>query len=220
MIGAIRTWDIVAHPAVTIQCFGWRIFVRALFTSQQQTFLSLLQRSDHFWASMPKLPEILDRCIGLELQAMEIYEQLAPRFPGDSPAYMFLCELADQEHQHAELLELCRAATIRGRWDDPTFRPWAEYVPRLERHFEEVKKSLESAGDCDRSLQIVAQIESSEINEILLGVIKATDSPFVRRLGPFRKCVKDHIAFICQWLPQLGHGNILASRELRAKFLK
>ena len=25
MIGAIRAWDIMFHPIVTVQCFGWKI---------------------------------------------------------------------------------------------------------------------------------------------------------------------------------------------------
>jgi hypothetical protein len=220
MNGAIRTWDILAHPVVSIQCFGWRIFVRSLFASQHQTLLSLLQNDNYFQASTPKAPAILDRCVGMELQAMEIYDKLAQCFPNDSPCRIFLSELADQEHYHAELLELCRAATVRGEWDDAAFHPWAEHVPRLERQLKEVRESLESADNQDNSLQIVAQIESSEINQVFMGVIKATDSEFVRKLVPFRRCVEDHIAFICKWLSQLGHGNILAPEELHAKFLK
>jgi hypothetical protein len=218
--GVIRTRDILAHPVVTVRCFGWRIFFRALFTSRRQTLLSLLQNDNYFQASTPNVPAILDRCVGLELQAAEIYRNLAQRFPEDSPHRIFLSELAEQERYHADLLQLCRAATVRGRWDDSTFRPWAERVPGLEEQLSEVRKALESAPDHDQPVQVVAGIESSEINQVLLGVIKATDSEFVRRLAPFRRCVEDHIAFICQWLPRLGQGGMLASRELRAKFIR
>jgi hypothetical protein len=221
MKGVIRTRDILAHPVVTVRCFGWRIFIRALFTSQHQTLLSLLQNDSYFQASTAKAPAILDRCVGMELQAMEIYDALARCFPNASPCRIFLGALADQERHHAELLELCRAATIRGEWDDPTFLPWAEHVPRLERKLKEAKESLPSAGSHEKALQIVAEIEFSEINQVFLGVIEATDSGFVRSVAPFRRCVEDHIAFICKWLSRLGRDDILAaSKELRAKFLR
>ena len=44
MIGAICTNDILFHPFVTIRAFGWRVFFRAVFEGQGDTFLSLLQR--------------------------------------------------------------------------------------------------------------------------------------------------------------------------------
>ncbi len=37
MIGAIRKWDILAHPFVTIHCFGWRVFFRAVTADHNQT---------------------------------------------------------------------------------------------------------------------------------------------------------------------------------------
>ncbi len=46
MVGAIVKWDIMAHPAVTIRCFGWQIFLRALLAGPNTTFLSLLTESE------------------------------------------------------------------------------------------------------------------------------------------------------------------------------
>ena len=43
MIGAICTNDILFHPFVTIRAFGWRVFFRAVFEGQVDTFLCLLQ---------------------------------------------------------------------------------------------------------------------------------------------------------------------------------
>ena len=42
MIGAIRKRDILAHPFITIDCFGWSVFLRALTAGRNQTFLALL----------------------------------------------------------------------------------------------------------------------------------------------------------------------------------
>ena len=46
MIGAICKLDILAHPVVTVRCFGWRVFFRALVAGQSQMFLSLLAESN------------------------------------------------------------------------------------------------------------------------------------------------------------------------------
>ena len=85
MIGAIRKLDILAHPIVTIRCFGWQVFVRALTAGRSQTFLSLLVDS-----KAHKTPRVfVERCVSLELQAMRIYETLAQRFCDEEPVRTF-----------------------------------------------------------------------------------------------------------------------------------
>jgi hypothetical protein len=80
VIGAIRRRDIVTHPVVTVRCFGWKVFLRALRSGQHQTFLSLLADKQVLQPAPAKMPELVDRCIGLELCAKRIYESLAERF--------------------------------------------------------------------------------------------------------------------------------------------
>ena len=86
MVGAICTQDILFHPIVTIRAFGWRVFFRAVFEGQGDTFLSLLQR-EGFFAAPPasKEPELIERCVWLELQSAAIYHSLAERFSSLSP---------------------------------------------------------------------------------------------------------------------------------------
>ena len=43
MVGVITGWDVFTHPVVTIRCFGWQVFFRAVAPWQDETFLSLLQ---------------------------------------------------------------------------------------------------------------------------------------------------------------------------------
>ena len=59
MLGAICTWDIAAHPVVTVRCFGWRIFSEALFADQEQTFLPLIHSSGFIEPSIAKIPALL-----------------------------------------------------------------------------------------------------------------------------------------------------------------
>ena len=54
MDGAICKREILSHPVVTIECFGWAVFFRAVFSGRDQTFLSLLQQAGVF--QRPRVP--------------------------------------------------------------------------------------------------------------------------------------------------------------------
>ena len=219
MLGAICTQDILLHPFVTVRAFGWGVFFRAVFAGQGDTFLSLLRR-DGVFASPPAANEleIVERCVSLELQAAALYRSLAERFADSMALSEFLHELAAQEQQHADLLGVCAALARRGRFlSDP--RPWHDYVPLLERQLQHAVASLDRIGSIDDVVQLILQVEGSEINRVFLGVVEVTDSPFVKRLGPFRRAVRRHIDYICKRISTLTPSAMLTCRELRARYL-
>ena len=45
MVGAIIKRDILAHPVVTIRCFGWSVFIRALLAGPRPRFFPLADRN-------------------------------------------------------------------------------------------------------------------------------------------------------------------------------
>ncbi len=218
MTGVIRNWDILSHPIVTIQCFGWRIFFRAVFSRQEKSFLSLLQDVHFFGMVSSKVPPLVDRCIELELRAMHIYRVFAKAFAKMGSAWQFFEALARQEQEHANLLELCRMAASRGGWKLNYFNPWQEFIPRLERQMKESEVSVYNIGTLDEALRLVVQIESSEINQVFQAVLAASDSSFVKKLKPFQKAMEMHMIYITEWLPELAPHMMMVSRELRAKF--
>ena len=142
MVGVINHWDILAHPVVTIRCFGWRVFFRAVGPWQSGPFLSLLRDSGCFGAAASKVPTILERCIGLELRAKRIYSALANAFSDEGLVGPFFAGLAEQEQYHADLLEICRAAAIRGGWKANLFNPWDDYLPRLEQQMDATEAAV------------------------------------------------------------------------------
>jgi rubrerythrin len=215
MVGVITTWDILAHPIVTIRSFGWNVFFRAVFSSRDKPFLSLLQE---VVAPSTGLPPLLKRCIELELRAKRIYAALAKAFADQRGASHFFLALVQQEQDHADLLELCRTAAIRGDWKVCLFNPWQDYLPRLEQQMEETEASVYKIDSVDAALQLVFQIESSEINYVFRAAIAATDSAFVKRLKPFQKEMEYHLSYIVDRISQLAPYLTLACRELRAKF--
>ena len=217
MIGVICTRDVLFHPFVTIQTFGWRIFFRAVFQNQGNTFLSLLQRDGFFAAANPREPELIERCVRLELQGAAIYHSLAERLAASARLSRFLNELADEEQEHADLLRVCKAFAAKGQFQPQRFAPWHDYVPLLERQMQQAVASLETIKSVDDLVQLILQIEGSEINQVFMGVIQATDSAFVRKLGPFRRALRHHIRYICVTISSLTPAAASACRELRDK---
>ncbi len=203
MVGAIRKRDILAHPFVTIHCFGWRVFFRALTASQNETFLSIVAQTTIHRKPSVKVPELVGQCIDLEFRAMQIYESLTRRFAQQEPVKRFFEMLARQELSHAQLLELCRAAAGRGRWDGQHFEPWRDTIPQLKRQMEKAASTLDSLDGVRDALRLVIQIESSEVNRVFRGVVAATDSDFVRKLQTFQQSTSSHLGYICEEIPKL-----------------
>ena len=203
MLGAIRKRDILAHPVVTIDSFGWHVFLRVLIAGRNQTFLALLAETGAMQAPTASVPELVDRCVELESQARQIYERLAARFADWESAAEFFRKIAGQEQSHAELLKLCQTAASGGRWEEEQFAPCRSAIPRLEREMDAAVDSVDSIADLSEALQLVVRIESSELNRVFKGVVDATDSKFVRRLRAFQTAGSRHIDYIQQEITRL-----------------
>jgi rubrerythrin len=215
MIGAICRQDILAHPVITVRCFGWGVFFRSLVAGEHQTFLSLLAEARPLRLAPEKFPELVNRCIELESCAERIYASLARRFdPSDSVAGFFTT-LAQQEKHHAELLDLCRAATGREEWNEKEFGAWGDALPGLQEQMREAESRAESLDSLSEALRLVIQIESSEVNRVFSGIMAASDSEFVRTLRVFQEAALDHIAYICERVSEMDPGLRDACRELR-----
>jgi hypothetical protein len=218
VLGTIRTPDILAHPIVTIRCFGWQVFFRALFAGENQTFLSLLTETKSLSPPPAKVPELVERCIKLELQAKRIYERLAGWFMGRESISSFFKVLARQEESHAQLLELCRVIANRTIWIEERFTPYRDSIPRLERQMECIESSMESIKHVADALRLVIEIESSELNQVFGSVVAASGSDFVRKLLVFQMAVEKHIAFVCDEIPELEPDLADECQQLSDRF--
>ena len=218
MVGVIRKRDVLSHPLVTIRCFGWRVFIKTLVAGRRQTFLALLMEADVLEVRGAPAPRTVERCIQLESRAARLYDQLAARFAGDAVAQRFFAALAEQERQHAELLELCRAAASHERWDTERLDPWTEAVPKLEKQMEEAEGLINQIGEVADALRLVIQIESSEVNRVFQSIVAATDSDFVRALSAFRMATESHISYICRRVPEIEPRLGGPCRDLESAF--
>lgn len=217
MVGAICKRDILAHPFVTIHCFGWSVFVRALVAGRNQTFLALLTEPSIARPSTGQVPALVGRCVELELGAKRIYEMLAQRFP--DPTRGFFQAIACQEQAHAQLLEVCRTAAEQSRWNAKHFDPWRDAVPRLEQQMREAKKAADCIHTSEEALRLVIEVESSEVNQVFQSIVAASDSDFVRAVRAFHNATAQHISFICEEIPKLAPDLEQRCQEMWCDFL-
>lgn len=218
MVGAITSRDILAHPIATVRCFGWGVFFRAVLPRREQTFLGLLQETGYFRATGSEVSGILERCIALEIRAKRIYERFARTFIGQGLAGPFFSGLAEQEQFHADLLQVCRSAALRGNWRANLFNPWQDYLPRLEQQLDAVEDEVGRIESLQDALRLTIRVESSEVNEVFHAAMAASDAAFVHRLRPFREAMEAHMAYLGERIPELAPELMLECREMRTKF--
>jgi rubrerythrin len=203
MVGAICKLEILSHPVATIECFGWAVFFRAVFSGRDQTFLSLLSQVGVFQHPQVPVPDFIGHCITLERRTMRIYQSLSLRYARMRLAREFFNHLAEQEDIHAELLELCRAAASRGRWKEQGIETWRQILPDTERLLREEEVALDRHDSLADSLRLVIRVESSQINGLFTGIVTATDARFAKVFGAFRTAVRDHLGYIQERIPVL-----------------
>jgi rubrerythrin len=216
MFGVIRRRNLIAHPFVTVDSFGWRFFLRALVTGRDKTFLSLLAGTGVLRPPKIEISELLGRCVDLESRARRIYEWLAERFGDRGAVREFFRALAAQEQEHYELLELCRQLAGRHGWLEEVFAPWRPGLVHVERQMDDLEASLEGLGSLADALRLVIRLEGSEIDQVYHGAVTATDSEFVRVVSVFRHAQAQHIAYICDRIPKLEPGLAAECEKLRA----
>jgi rubrerythrin len=219
MTGVITNRDILAHPYVTIHCFGWRFFFLAIFSGHENTCLSLLQSANVFSNASPSVTDLLTRSIALELRAKHIYESFAKTFESSNPAKKFFDALAQQEQDHADILQVCQTAAARGCWKMEYLNPWQAYIPRLEEKLQGAEEVVRSITSLDDALRLVVQLESSEVNQVFQAILSASDSVFVKKMSQFKKATETHISFIAGRLIELSPQMSQLAQDLRAKFM-
>jgi hypothetical protein len=161
-----------------------------------------------------------ERGISLEPRAKALYRAPARGLEHQGVGGPFFTAPAGEGKEHADLLEVCRAAALRAGWNVNVFNPWLDYLPRLEEQMDAAEDAVRRVDSVDAALRLVIQIELSEVNEVFRAAMAATDTAFVKRLRPFRVAMEAHMAYIMERLPELSPGLMQECRELRARFPK
>ena len=217
MRGTIRKRHIVAHPAVTIRCFGWKVFLRALFAGSRRSFVSLLTDSGIAPPDDRSLYHLLGRSVNLELRAMRIYESLARRFTGPASAREFFETIARHEAEHAELLDLCRIVSRPSSQIPYGLQRWRDTLPVIGARLREVEAAVSDVADLSDALQLVMDVESSGLNEVFSEVLLAVDSAFIVELEVIRTAMRRHVDYVCEKMPELDPARPDLDDDLAAE---
>ncbi|MGO8746567.1 MAG: hypothetical protein ACLQNE_11310 [Thermoguttaceae bacterium] len=196
MLGAICKRDVLTRPALTVRCFGWRIFLRTLFAGRKQTFLSILVGEGALQPASGGPFEVVQRCVRLEQTAKGIYQSLAERFKADGLVHEFFRTLVREEAEHEELLEICRVAGMHDGGDGLRLNPLRESLSLVERQMRAAEVKLRAVRILADALWLTIEIESSGINRLFQAVVAATDSGFVSECELFRSTVREHLVYI------------------------
>lgn len=218
MIGAIRKRDVLTHPWVTVHCFGWQVLLKTVTAGREQTFLSLLVENESLCPPTVEVPEIVTRCVALELRSKAVFEILADRFIELPSVHAFFETLARHEQAHSDLLVLCQQAASRSGWTETCFAPWREAVPRLENQMSKMEETVEHVDSQVDALHVVLEIEGSELNHVFQGVVAASDSDFVRQLRAFQTAGANHISYICDEITKLEPNMAVECNRLATAF--
>jgi len=215
MVGVIQKRHILAHPFLTIRCFGVVLFFRALWAGPGVTFLSLLKQERSPTTRAATALEILDRCAAAERQSQRIYETLATRFKNQPEVRSFLEQLAREEEQHGEMVELCRQIAADQEWPAESLARWRKAIPVVERDLAQARASVKRINSVAEAMRLVMRVESSEINRIFSNVVTITPSPFVAHLGAFQQATVGHLGFIAKRIAELEPTLADDCRRLR-----
>jgi rubrerythrin len=212
--GAIRKRDILSHPVVTIQSFGWKVLVRSLMARPGQTFLSIVAPT-LLPNAVDEKSEFVARAISLELRAMRIYRCLAERFSHLGKLHDFFVNLARAEEDHAELLELCFASSDRQAWTKRSLEPWRDTVAHLEDQMQRFQLRAYHILSVPGALRLVIAIESSEIDDVFDAIVEASDSRFAQVVEAFQSAGDAHTEVICRTISELAPELIELCSALR-----
>jgi hypothetical protein len=218
MQGIIKIWDVIAHPLLIIQTFGVGFLWRAILADRDQTFLGLVEKQGASAIPSAATPDVVERCIDLELCAQGIYESLARRFPDRHDVAAFFRGLAEQEHEHAEALDLCRTLAQRDGWHEELLALWRDIIPTLESRMHAARARSDDIRDVRDALSHVIDIESSEINRAYLAIISASRSPFMQKFEAFTRASSRHIDYIVKTIPAIDPTLREACRALSFSF--
>jgi hypothetical protein len=179
MQGVVTTIQVLAHPLVIVEGFGLKVLLRALFAGREETFLDIVSRraEEEARGDMDELDlvRMVDRFVGFERRARDLYLDLSEQLAGLSEAARFFATLSRQEEGHAIVLSRVRREISRGRfWTDSKDLHLAseKAVDALLTDFEE---EVRHGVSLPRALDIVEAIEGSELDLVFDSLNSSVD---------------------------------------------
>jgi hypothetical protein len=214
MQGVITKVDVLAHPVVIAESYGLKVLLRALFASARETFLEVVARcaeeEEHAGMAELDLSRTVARFIGFERRVGDLYQALAGRFAEQAEAAHFFRTLALHEEGHALVLCRVRRELRRGRlWKRSRglhLAAMAGFEATLEDHEQACRRGVGLA----RALQIVEEVEGSELNVVFDALSGSVDMRSRGRFEQFFVLTQRHLAFIREGIASLRAADASA----------
>lgn len=215
MKGVITRVQVLAHPVVIVESYGLKVLVRALFAGARETFLDVVSRcaeeDAHLGMEDLGLLRTVNHFIRLEVRVRDVYRLLARRFVADAVAAGFFATLTLHEEGHALVLSRVRREVRRGRlWKRSRELHLADEVAfdaRLAALEEEVRRGPTLA----RALEIVEEIEGSEVNVVFDTLSGCVDMRSRARFERFFVLSKRHVAYCAERVAALRARDGIAA---------
>jgi len=132
-----------------------------------------LARGLHLFAPVDIL-DLLDRCVGLERSAADLYGILTKRFAGDAELAALWRDMANAEHGHARKLATWRDLVAA---EPPAHRPQASgFAASIEEVEGLLQTSLAAAATADQeeAFALALALEASELDAIYTTLLQSS----------------------------------------------
>jgi rubrerythrin len=183
MQGVVTRVQVLTHPLVIVEGFGFKVLWRALLARPGETFLEVVRRcaeEEQFAARGLRELDLLrtvDRFIGFECRARDLYRMLGQQHRGEfARAARFFATLARQEEGHAVVLSHVRREVQRGRLWKESKELHAAACDRLDALFSRLEAEARAGVPLVRALDMVEQVEGSELDLIFEDLRSSVDA--------------------------------------------
>jgi len=220
MQGVVTRVQILAHPIVILNGFGLKVLIRALLAGRGVTFLDVVSRcaEEEARGDMEEIDLLrtVDRFVGFERRARDIYSRLAQQAHGHPDAAKFLARLSQQEEGHAIVLSRVRREIRRGRlWKESKDLHIAS-VAAVDGVLARFEAEVRTAVPLLRALEIVEAIEDSELDMVFDTLNRSVDMRSRARFERFFVLNENHLAYCREQVQGLRAREPLAAAAQRA----
>lgn len=216
MQGVVTRVQVLAHPIVIVEGFGLKVLVRALLAGRGETFLDIVSRcaEEESRSDLDELDLLrtVDRFIGFERRARDIYAELSQQVKGNARAAKFLSRLSQQEEGHAIVLSRVRREIRRGRlWTESKDLHVAS-VAAVDALLARFEAELRGGVSLARALEIVEAIEESELDVVFDTLNRSVDMRSRARFERFFVLNENHLSYCREQVQSLrAYERLLAT---------
>lgn len=208
MRGLIGKKDVLCHPFLVIQGFGWKVFLRTLRAPAGLTFLEIISEGIPN-PSKPhelELSQQLDKLISFEIRCSQFYSKMSEIFRNHwGLAPDFFRNLSEQEEGHAEILRIAKVEISRHYLWNTVLPIKPGLMEKTDRMLSEVEGLLRLPEKLDikKGLEAVERLESSEINTVFDDLLHSIHTPFLKKIYRIVPALSDHQTYLDSLLPLL-----------------